>query len=132
MRDTLKALTELGISAKEESESLRILSEQAQKDARFTKILTFVAMLYLPASLIAVSLFAASLSYINISMITENSIDYFQFKSTADCEHRKPHRKHKICSGSPILGIPGSDSYSDSSHHGPCCHYREATKKEIY
>lgn len=54
IRDMLKVLTELGKSSKEESERLRIISEQAQKDARSTKILTFVAMLYLPASLIAV------------------------------------------------------------------------------
>lgn len=54
-RDMLKILTDLGISAKHESESLRIISEQAQSDARFTKVLTLVAMLYLPASLVAVS-----------------------------------------------------------------------------
>ena len=55
MQHMLKILTDLGASAKEESESLRILSEQAQDDARFIKILTFIAMLYLPASLVAVS-----------------------------------------------------------------------------
>lgn len=55
MRDMLKVLTDLGTSAQQESESLRMLSEQAQDDARFTKILTFIAMLYLPASLVAVS-----------------------------------------------------------------------------
>jgi hypothetical protein len=56
MRHMLKLLTDLGASAKEETESLRILSEQAQDDARLIKILTFIAMLYLPASLVAVSL----------------------------------------------------------------------------
>ncbi len=55
MRGMLKVLADLGASAKQESESLRVLSEQAQSDARFTKILTFVALLYLPASLVAVS-----------------------------------------------------------------------------
>jgi hypothetical protein len=55
MQHMLKLLTDLGASAKEETESLRILSEQAQDDARLIKILTFIAMLYLPASLVAVS-----------------------------------------------------------------------------
>jgi hypothetical protein len=53
-RHMLEVLADLGKSAKEESEGLRILNEQSQHDARFTKILTFVAMLYLPASLVAV------------------------------------------------------------------------------
>lgn len=56
MQDMLKLLTDLGISTKDESKSLRILSEQAAKDSRFMTILTFVAMLYLPATLVAVSL----------------------------------------------------------------------------
>jgi hypothetical protein len=55
MRDILRILVDLGISAKEENALLVRLSEQGQKDARFTKIIAFVALLYLPATLIAVS-----------------------------------------------------------------------------
>jgi hypothetical protein len=51
----LGTLAELSASAKEENASLMSLSEQAQRDARFMKIITFVALLYLPATLIAVS-----------------------------------------------------------------------------
>ena len=55
MRDMLKVLTDLGKSAKDESESMRVLAQRSAKDGRFTTILTFAAMLYLPASLVAVS-----------------------------------------------------------------------------
>jgi len=54
MRDMLQMLTELGASARQENISLLALTEQAQRDSSLTKTLTFVAMLYLPATLIAV------------------------------------------------------------------------------
>ncbi|KAK4212632.1 hypothetical protein QBC37DRAFT_465241 [Rhypophila decipiens] len=60
MRDMLKLLTDLGNSAKNESESLRVISEQSARDSRFTTVLSFTAILYLPASLVA-TIFSSNL-----------------------------------------------------------------------
>jgi hypothetical protein len=54
MRDMLQIITELGASAQQENISLLALTGQAQRDSSFMKTLTFVVMLYLPATLIAV------------------------------------------------------------------------------
>lgn len=48
-------LTELGQAAKQENAAIMKLTEKGRRDSRSTKILTFIAMLYLPASLVAVS-----------------------------------------------------------------------------
>lgn len=48
-------LTELGKAAKQENGAIMKLTEKGRSDSRSTKILTFIAMLYLPASLVAVS-----------------------------------------------------------------------------
>ena len=58
-----KVLTELGNAARQENATLMILADQARQDSKFMKILSFVAVLYLPASLIAVS--ANQCLYIN-------------------------------------------------------------------
>ncbi len=50
--EVVKRLT---ITARNESEAIHRLTEEARRDSRFVKILTFVALLYLPASLMAVS-----------------------------------------------------------------------------
>jgi hypothetical protein len=42
-------------AANAQSDSLRELTEKTNRDSRSVKILTLVAMMYLPASLIAVS-----------------------------------------------------------------------------
>ncbi|KIW34743.1 uncharacterized protein PV07_01501 [Cladophialophora immunda] len=49
------ALRNMAQAANDQSNSLRQLTEQTNRDSRSVKILTFVAMMYLPASLIAVS-----------------------------------------------------------------------------
>src|SRR2546423_3929416 len=46
----------IAAAAKDESRSVATVLAEAQKDSRTVKVLTFVAMLYLPASLIAVSM----------------------------------------------------------------------------
>jgi len=51
MRDLLIVLADVARSSKEEDATLLTLSAPARKDSRFTKILTFVAMLCLPGSL---------------------------------------------------------------------------------
>ncbi|KAK5454370.1 hypothetical protein LTS15_006370 [Exophiala xenobiotica] len=50
------ALRNMAQAANDQSNSLRQLTEQTNRDSRSVKILTFVAMMYLPASLIAVSI----------------------------------------------------------------------------
>lgn len=49
------ALRSISIASNAQSDGLRALTEKTHKDSRSVKILTFIAMVYLPASLIAVS-----------------------------------------------------------------------------
>jgi hypothetical protein len=49
-------MREIAAAAREENKAVAQLLAKAQKDSRTVKVLTFVAMLYLPASLIAVGL----------------------------------------------------------------------------
>ncbi|KAH6680177.1 hypothetical protein B0J14DRAFT_648559 [Halenospora varia] len=60
MGDMMKVLTELGASAKQENASLVTLTEKTCEDSRFIKTLTFIAMLYLPTSLVA-TIFSSNL-----------------------------------------------------------------------
>ena len=55
MQKNTETLADLGRTAREDSAALKRLTEQTRRDSRSTKILTFVALLYLPASLVAVS-----------------------------------------------------------------------------
>ena len=55
MEHNSHVLTDLGTSAREENKAIIVLTKQGRKDSRFMKILTFIAILYLPASLVAVS-----------------------------------------------------------------------------
>jgi hypothetical protein len=55
MHKSSESMREIAMAAKAENRAVALLLAKAQKDSRTVKILTFVAMLYLPASLIAVS-----------------------------------------------------------------------------
>lgn len=55
MQHNSRVLTDLGTSAREENKAMIVLTKQGRQDSKFMKILTFIAMLYLPASLVAVS-----------------------------------------------------------------------------
>lgn len=48
-------MRELAVAAKSENELMAILAGRAQRDSRTIKILTVIALVYLPASLVAVS-----------------------------------------------------------------------------
>ncbi|KAE8354537.1 hypothetical protein BDV28DRAFT_79440 [Aspergillus coremiiformis] len=50
-----EAMHKIALAGNEENKSIKILSEKAQRDSQSVKILTYIAMLYLPASLVAVS-----------------------------------------------------------------------------
>jgi hypothetical protein len=54
IRDNGEVMKQLTIAANSENEVLGYLAKESHRDSRFVKILTFVALLYLPASLIAV------------------------------------------------------------------------------
>lgn len=47
-------MTEIAVSTKSENETVTILAHKAHKDSKTMKIITFLALLYLPASLVAV------------------------------------------------------------------------------
>lgn len=126
--EMLRALTDMGISAKNESESLRSLSERAVKDSRFMKILTFAALLYLPASLIAVS----ALYYHKIKRKTDilQTIDHLQLQLDTNCGHWNANKREQICSYHSILVVSGARTDADCSHCHSCCYYRKIAKKD--
>ncbi|KAF3942110.1 hypothetical protein ABW19_dt0205172 [Dactylella cylindrospora] len=64
MHENGESLKEITIAAKEESEALAALTSKTYKDSRMVKILTIVAVIYVPASLVA-EIFSSSL--INVS-----------------------------------------------------------------
>ena len=50
-----EVVTRLTMTARTETEAINRLTKESLRDSRFIKILTFIALLYLPASLIAVA-----------------------------------------------------------------------------
>ena len=55
MQHNSQVLAEIATVSKKDNAAIMMLTKQARRDARSTKILTFIALLYLPASLVAVS-----------------------------------------------------------------------------
>jgi hypothetical protein len=55
MQHSSRKLTDLGEAAKDDSIAMKEMSEAARQDTRIMKRLTHIALLYLPATLIAVS-----------------------------------------------------------------------------
>lgn len=51
------AMREIAIAAKAENELMSALISKSQKDSHTVKVLTYIALIYLPASLVAVSLY---------------------------------------------------------------------------
>lgn len=90
---------EIATAAKAEQEAVALIFAKAQKDSSLVKILTFVAMLYLPASLIAVSqhffwlviLFIICMMKITMKShyLTTHSSDSFQLKPDSTSLSRK-------------------------------------------
>ena len=50
------AMREIALAAKAENELISTLIGKSQKDSHTVKVLTYIALIYLPASLVAVSL----------------------------------------------------------------------------
>lgn len=115
MRDILSAIAELGVSAKEENSLLVNLTKQAQTDARFTKILAFVALLYLPPSLIAVSNTA---NYHNFKIDTY--LGGFQLQPGADSRGERYCRADTNGLGTAILDFPSAYNGINFNYH--YCH----------
>lgn len=49
------AMRQIALAAKAENELISALTSKSQKDSHTIKVLTYVALVYLPASLVAVS-----------------------------------------------------------------------------
>ncbi|KAL9121920.1 MAG: hypothetical protein Q9187_001524 [Circinaria calcarea] len=62
MEHNSHVLTNLGTSAREENKAIIVLTEQGRTDSRFMKILTFIAVLFLPAGLVAVRTYPLQLN----------------------------------------------------------------------
>lgn len=90
---------EIATAAKAEQGAVALIFAKAQKDSSLVKILTFVAMLYLPASLIAVRqhffwlviLFIVCMVKITMKShyLTTHSSDSFQLKPDSTSLSRK-------------------------------------------
>lgn len=77
MQHNSRVLSELGSSSREENKAMIVLTKQGRQDSRFMKILTFIAMLYLPASLVAVRCHISSSNRfvdLNTNRVTNQSI----------------------------------------------------------
>ena len=57
------AMREIAIAAKAENELISTLIGKSQKDSHTVKVLTYIALIYLPASLVAVSLVSVTASF---------------------------------------------------------------------
>lgn len=55
LRKSSDAIRQIALAAKTENELVSALIGKSQKDSRTVKILTYTALVYLPASLVAVS-----------------------------------------------------------------------------
>lgn len=51
----VKTLKDLASASNAQNDKLQVLTEEMHKDSRSVRILTFIALVYLPASLMAVS-----------------------------------------------------------------------------
>lgn len=73
MRESLDLLKHIGYETREENRNLSTIAGQNQKDSKAIKVLTIIATMYLPASLIAVS------GYVECVIHYHNvCLDYFQ------------------------------------------------------
>lgn len=54
MKDYSRVTTELAQIANTQQESLKVMAHEAKRDSRMMRILTFVAIAYVPGNLIAV------------------------------------------------------------------------------
>lgn len=59
LRKSSDAMREIALAAKAENELISALISKSQKDSHTVKILTYIALIYLPASLVAVSSYPA-------------------------------------------------------------------------
>jgi len=57
MRQNSDIMRVIAAGAREDNEMIGKLTEKAQRDSRAVKVLTYVALMYLPAQLVAVSYF---------------------------------------------------------------------------
>lgn len=82
-----EAMREIALAAKAENELISALISKSQKDSHTVKVLTYTALIYLPASLVAVSFYPTSTS---LAKLTDGlSQGDIQFKSAANDEWRK-------------------------------------------
>lgn len=67
------AMREIALAAKAENELISALISKSQKDSHTVKVLTYVALIYLPASLVAVSLYPACITQLALTKLTDCS-----------------------------------------------------------
>lgn len=60
-----EAMREIALAAKAENELISALISKSQKDSHTVKVLTYIALIYLPASLVAVR-FYPGIYYFNV------------------------------------------------------------------
>ena len=65
------AMREIALATKAESEIMSALISKSQRDSHTVKVLTYIALIYLPASLVAVSLVASAHASFSTASCTE-------------------------------------------------------------
>ena len=74
LRKSSDAMRDIALAAKAENELISALISNTQKDSHAVKILTYIATIYLPASLVAVNFkFLCSFSFLNIIIKNKNT-----------------------------------------------------------
>lgn len=71
LRKSSDAMREIALAAKAENELISALISRSQKDSHTVKILTYIALIYLPASLVAVSFYPASMARVFWKRLTD-------------------------------------------------------------
>lgn len=99
--DTIKEngviMASMATAANAQNQTLKVLAEKTQKDSRSMRIITFIAMAYLPATLIAVrkSVVRINETLDSMSQQTLFSTSILQISSTGDSSSPTMLRVHK-------------------------------------
>ena len=85
------ALRDLTAASNSQGDHLQALTQKMHKDSRFVRILTFVALVYLPASLIAVCS-ATLLFVLHVVLIMQCALGHFldRYRAAAQANGRWP------------------------------------------
>jgi len=104
MYQNSEVMARMTVATNTSTEAIARLTEKAQSDSRSVKILTFVAMLYLPATLVVVNTIRSP-SLRSLGSTNQPGTDYFQFQSGKDGRERRRPPAQPFRGSSAVLAI---------------------------